>query len=337
MSPLRQALFAAISLTATGYVSAHAELPEIMVVTSDPQYPWTDVTDEGGDTDPALAEKLVREQYESIAAFRQAHPLQHIPVIINGDLTSNGIVFEHQVMHELLGILGKNYYLGLGNHDYENNLTNHGACRFAYCATGSLDLLTRHVKSLGDRVLAFDLRTRAEGARVVNEGSWAYAFKADGWKDSVHLQLNNAHDYTAEMSTYGNLLQAKQYRVTASTQWLLDQSRSAIETGEARFTFIHVHKPEGWDASWREPERSLAAKAAAAGVKAIFSGHYHKDMGVQFIHMGNGMFMPHFTSGSASQRTYLIVEHWRNAGKVKVYGVSENAPSKMRLLHEIDV
>jgi hypothetical protein len=333
MSPIRLALFAATLFT----TAAQAETPERMVVTSDPQYPWTDVTDNGGDTDPVLAEKLVREQYESIAAYRRAHPLQAIPVIINGDLTSNGIVFEHQVMHDLFGILGKNYYFGLGNHDYENNLTVHSACRLAYCATGSLDLLTQHVKSLGDRVLAFDLRTRAEGNRVINEGSWAYAFKADGWKNTVHLQLNNAHDYAVDMSTYGGLLQPKSYNVTPSTQWVLDQSRQAIESGRARFTFVHVHKPEGWDAPWRDAANSLAAKAAAVGVKAIFSGHYHKDMGVEYIRTGGASHVPHFTSGSASQRTYLIVEHWREAGKVKVYGVRNNDPSQMKLLDEIDV
>jgi predicted phosphodiesterase len=331
----------AATLLAACAGAAHAEIPQIMVVTSDPQYPWTEVTDQGGPTDNVRAEALVREQYESIVALRRAHPGQRIPVIINGDLTSHGQFFEHQKINELFAILGDNFYYGLGNHDYENNLRNNHACAFAYCATDSLDNLARHVTGLGDRVHAFDLRTRAEpgglAGRLVKEGSWSYAFKADGWPDTLQLQLNNSPDYAADLSTFSGFLHPVRYNVTASADWLVAQSRNALQRGEARFTLAHVHKPEGWRGPWSQPEASLAAKAAAAGVKAIFSGHYHMDMGVKYVPISPGDTLPLFNSGSASQRTYLVVEHWPEARRVKVYGVRNNDPSQKELLAAFDV
>jgi len=324
-------------LLATAALTAFAETPEIMVVTSDPQYPWTDVTDEGGPTDNAVAEALVREQYESIAAFRKAHPQQRIPVIINGDITSHGFFFEHQKINELFGILGDNFYYGLGNHDYENNLRNNKVCEFAYCATDSLDNLTKHVIGHGDRVRAFDLRSRGENGRVIKEGSWSYAFKADGWRSTLQLQLNNSPTYEADLSTYAGVLQPVNYRVTPSTEWLLDQSRSALASGDATFTFAHAHKPDHWSGLWGAYEQGLAAKASAVGIRAIFAGHYHKDMGVQYVQIGPRDHLPLFTSGSASQRTYLVVEHWPESKKVKVFGVRNNDPSAMTLLDEFEV
>jgi Calcineurin-like phosphoesterase. len=327
---LAAALLAACSLP------AYAETPEIMVVTSDPQYPWSAEADRGGHTDDAVAEALVREQYESIASFRRAHPLQRIPVIINGDLTSNGVIFQHQKIQELFGILGQHYYFGLGNHDYENNLNDgNKACLLAYCATDSLNILSRHVTGMGDAVVDFDLRSRAESGKVIKEGSWSYAFKAVGWKHSVNLQVNNSPDYAVDLSTFSGFLQPTLYRITPSVDWLLETSRKAIERG-ARFTFIHSHKPNAWYTSWSDPSSSLAARAARAGAKAIFAGHYHEDMGVQRVMTGMGGSIPLFISGSASQRTYLIVEHWPESRKIKVYGVRNNDPSTRELLEEID-
>jgi len=81
-----------------------------MIVTSDPQYPWTTRTDarlpESDAERDARSRALIEEQYRSIAAYRAARPGQDIPVFINGDLTAYGHGWQRDVMARLLRILG---------------------------------------------------------------------------------------------------------------------------------------------------------------------------------------------------------------------------------------
>ena len=45
--------------------------------------------------------------------------------------------------------------------------------------------------------------------------------------------------------------------------------------------------------------------------------------------------VPIFLSGSASQRTYLIVEHDTDAEVLRVYGVRENKPEQKQLIDTV--
>jgi len=328
MSPLLCRL--AAILLAASITHAHAETPARMVVTSDPQYPWTDETDRGGDTDQALAEALVREQYESIVRFRAAYPLQTIPVIVNGDLTSHGFVWEHQKMDELLRILGDNVYLGLGNHDYENNLRNNVPCKVLTCAMESLDLLSAHVRGhqQKNRILGMDQRTYGWGHAVGKSGSWAYGFLADGWRRTVNIQLNNSPTFTADIFSA-----RYEYHVTSSVPWLEQKLAEWDQPLAADFVLLHTHKPYAWT---NGPSDALRALMGKHRVKAVFAGHFHRDMGVEYARDQWGD-VPVFISGSASQRTYLIVEHWPESRLLKVYGVRNNDWQHMQLLKEIGV
>lgn len=321
----------AATLLATGFATAHAETPAIMVVTSDPQYPWTDETDRGGDTDNARAEALVREQYQSIVRFREAHPFQRIPVVVNGDLTSHGFVWEHQKMDELLRILGDNVYLGLGNHDYQNNLSNNVPCRILTCAMESLDLLSTHVRGhqMKNRVLGVDQRTYdAGGGAIGKQGSWAYGFIADGWNRVVNVQLNNAPTYSADIYSA-----RYEYHVTPSVPWLAEKLPAWDQPSTADFVLLHAHKPSYWT---NPPSAELVELIGKHRVKAVFAGHFHRDMGVDFFPSFWGL-VPVFNSGSASQRTYLIVEHWPESRLLKVYGVRNNDWQSKELLKEVEV
>jgi predicted phosphohydrolase len=320
----------AAALLVAAFSSAHAETPAIMVVTSDPQYPWTDETDRGGETDNALAEALVREQYESIVRFREAHPSQQIPVVVNGDLTSHGFYWEHQKMDELLRILGDNVYLGLGNHDYQNNLASNIPCKIYTCAMESLDLLSAHARGhhLRNRLLGMDQRTYAVGGAIGKEGSWAYGFIADGWNRVVNIQLNNSPTYSADIYSA-----RYEYHVTPSVPWLARHLLEWDQPATSDFVLLHTHKPSDWT---NRPSSELIELVGKHRVKAVFAGHYHRHMGVSFYPSYWG-FIPVFISGSASQRTYLIVEHWPESRRLKVYGVRNNDWQNKELLKDIDV
>ncbi|WP_180260045.1 metallophosphoesterase family protein [Bacillus cereus] len=118
--------------------------PTSFVIASDPQYPWTEKMD-NGEEDPnkeARSQQLITEQFKSINGYTSSNP-KRTPVIINGDMTAYGHGWQWVKMDELLGILNKPYYYGLGNHDIENNFNDtHDNEAVAY----SLDFLRNHVK-----------------------------------------------------------------------------------------------------------------------------------------------------------------------------------------------
>lgn len=316
--------------------AAHAEQPRIMVVTSDPQYPWTPATDAGEHSDKAdkaLAESLIREQYRSIDAFRRQYPGQSIPVIVNGDITSQSKRSEQQKISELFATLGSGLYYGLGNHDYQNNLTN-AVCKLLYCAMEALDNLSHHVHShrIRSNVLGFDmLATPYASGGILKQGSWSYAFKADGWDRVIQLQLNNFPEYSASMD-WGFGPYSYHYRVTSSVPWLQTHLPDYSNPRVSDLILVHTHQPGKLRTSSSNDLQRLLKRHKVA---AIFAGHLHERMGR--YDRGGPDDIPVFLSGSASQRTYLIVEHWPDSKQLKVYGVRENAPANRELIGQIDL
>ncbi|MRB85060.1 hypothetical protein GH851_31620, partial [Bacillus thuringiensis] len=61
-----------------------------LIITSDPQYPWTPAMDDGNSKESEnekkrVSENLIREQYNNINSYVSSHGVA--PVIINGDIT----------------------------------------------------------------------------------------------------------------------------------------------------------------------------------------------------------------------------------------------------------
>ncbi|TCV94092.1 calcineurin-like phosphoesterase family protein [Luteibacter rhizovicinus] len=335
---LRRAVFGALALL--GLVSAaHAqtldEIPRTMIVTSDPQYPWTDKMDQGNSDESdskkeRRSEELIREQYNSIAGYRRARPGMNIPVVINGDLTAYGHGWQRSKMSSLYRILGDNYYLGLGNHDYDNNIrqSNGSGCANNGCARDSLDGLRDHVKSRN--VLAFDFTDHTGAFGGEFDGSYAYAFEAKGFERVANIQLNNYPTYEVSFTT--NKTFNYKFNVTSSLPWLHElMPRLNASTRDFDFMLIHVHQPE-WDAG---SGNAFTELVRANKVPVVFAGHLHGRMGRYYSrNFGN---VPVFLSGSASQRTYLIVEHYPKAKVLRVYGVRNNDPENKQLIEEIQV
>lgn len=103
-----------------------AEAPRHMVFVSDPQYPWSDLTD-ADVLDPdkeARSKELIELQYSDIASFRKLNGgASHIPVMVNGDVTAFGHAGERSYMKSVFdNKLQRLYDYGLGNHDYANNI-----------------------------------------------------------------------------------------------------------------------------------------------------------------------------------------------------------------------
>jgi calcineurin-like phosphoesterase family protein len=311
---------------------------QTMIVTSDPQYPWTERTDrsipESDEERDRRSEALITEQYNSIAAYRAARPGEDIPVFVNGDITAYGHGAEIKVMERLLPLLGDNVHLGLGNHDYENNIRRDdgSGCFANWCARESITRFAKHVNRKPGKV-AFDFSTSPGAFETVYTGSLAYAVEAPGLDRVLSIQLNNYPDYQVTFeATEG--LGVGRYEIESSLPWLthlfetrLDKPRFGDwNDRDYDFALVHMHDPDGHNGEFER----LVTKA---DVPAIFAGHLHRDMG-RYRNIGD---VPVFLSGSASQRTYLIVEHDTDAGVLRVFGVRDNQPELKTLIDTVPV
>ena len=334
----RHALTLAITIGALAFAANAAAEVRTMIVTSDPQYPWTDRTDRGEPESDSerdrRSEALITEQYTSIAAYRAARPGEDIPVFINGDLTAYGHGSERSVMARLLPILGENVHLGLGNHDYQNNIRQEdgSGCYNNGCARDSIGDLVRHVTSKPGKV-SFDFSTKPGVFKTTYEGSLAYAVNAPGLDRVLNIQLNNYPDYKVTFETTEGVAKGR-YEIDSSLAWLNSLIETRLEKpafGDWKdrdydFGIIHMHDPTKFNGDF-------ARLVINADIAAIFAGHLHRDMG-RFGSVGS---VPVFLSGSASQRTYLIVEHDTDAGMLHVFGVRDNRPELKQLIDIVPV
>lgn len=334
----RSALTLAITLASLGFASNAVAAIQTMIVTSDPQYPWTDLTDRGSpesDSDrDRRSEALITEQYRSIAAYRAARPGEAIPVFINGDLTAYGHGNQRSVMARLLPILGDNVHLGLGNHDYENNIRkdNGSGCANNGCARDSIGDLVRHVTAKASKI-AFDYSITPGVFTTLYQGSLAYAVNARGFDRVLNIQLNNYPDYQVTFETTEGLGKGR-YEIDSSLSWLDHLIQTQLEKPpfgdwtdrDYDFGIIHMHDPTKFNGDF-------ARMVINADIAAVFAGHLHRNMG----RYGSFGDVPVFLSGSASQRTYLIVEHDTDAAELRVYGVRENNPERKQLIETVPV
>ncbi|PTR33383.1 calcineurin-like phosphoesterase family protein [Luteibacter sp. OK325] len=338
-----RALTLAIAMGALAFAANTTAEVRTMIVTSDPQYPWTDRMEE----EPSIpetesernrrSEELITEQYTSIAAYRAARPGEDIPVFINGDITAHGHGWQRSVMARLLPILGDNVHLGLGNHDYKNNVTpeggyNSAACYNNGCTRDSIQDLVRHVTDKAGKV-AFDYSANQGVFKTLHQGSLAYATKARGLDRVLNIQLNYSPLYEVTFEST-EALRVNRYELVSPLPWLRNLLETKLEKPtfgdwkdrEYDFAIIHMHDPDHFDGNF-------ARLVINADVPAIFAGHLHKDMGL-YRTIGS---VPVFLSGSASQRTYLIVEHDTDEDVLRVYGVRENSPGQKQLIRSVPV
>ncbi|WP_413625555.1 metallophosphoesterase family protein [Luteibacter sp. Lutesp34] len=335
-------LAAALALTFATAAFAPASQADIrtMIVTSDPQYPWTPSSDADEPESEADRDErsraLIEEQYRSIAAYRAARPGQDIPVFINGDVTAYGHGWQRIVMAELLEILGDNVHIGLGNHDYANNIrrSEGSGCYNNGCARDSIQGLVQHVIRKREKV-TFDFTTHPGLFGDDYEGSLAYAVRAPGMDRVLNVQLNNYPSYEVAFESYAGLRKSR-YQITSSVPWLENLLKTNLtvppygKPSDRPFDFAILHMHDA-DADGANVE--FASMVANNDVAAIFAGHLHAWAG-RYGDIGG---VPVFLSGSASQRTYLIVEHDTDASELRVYRVDDNDPDRKTLAGRVRI
>jgi hypothetical protein len=278
------------------------DFPKYMVFASDPQFPWTESSDNG--EDERSGEKysrsrfLIESQYSSIADFRRSvstDPRQ-VPVMINGDMTAYGHGGERSTVRSILDEqLAGIYDYGLGNHDYVGNVDD---CLLNNCAAGSvIDLKERY----WGKVASMDLGLRSSGLGKTFYGSLAYS-KQFG---DVHVvQLNNEPTHSSSFSS-GFLLSPTNFEITPALDWLEQDLKKA--RAQDKIIILNMHQVYDWKGSEEQISR-FRQMIEKYKVTAVFGGHDHWGAGLYPQSRVDETFgeVPVYLSGSASQKTYLI-------------------------------
>ncbi|QEZ70851.1 hypothetical protein D4A35_18115 (plasmid) [Paraclostridium bifermentans] len=289
-----------------------------LAITSDPQYPWTDKTDNNeSETESEQRSRsytLISNQYNSINSYTNS--VEKSSILINGDITAFGHSWQRDTMTSLLSILEKAYYYGLGNHDIINNYND---CFDNVCAAGSFHNYVQHVLSLNLPESHFDIKKDSRIPQLtIYEGSFSYSID---FGKIYAIQLN-CYPGMESSFYYSSGLHSHSYKMTDNINWLENELKLA--TNQNKSIIINVHYPDKFSDKYKNLLNDY-------NVKAIFAGHYHKSAG-NFSNLGS---IPIFLSGSASQSTYLIVEY--DNKDMNIYLVKNNDWKNKNLIKTIDI
>ncbi|WP_339544721.1 metallophosphoesterase family protein [Pseudomonas sp. RA_35y_Pfl2_P32] len=304
---------------APGAFSAQVpDSPMHLVFTSDPQYPWTESSDDGSpESDSqrdARSKWLIDSQYADIADFRRNFGgAQRVPVMINGDLTAFGHGWQRSVLMPILEARLEGLYgYGLGNHDYENNVDD---CFLNSCAADSIEAFKQRYWG---KVDSMDFGVRVSGRTDIYYGSLAYSRNLG----DVHLvQLHNEPTYSVNFSSGLPLISSKAFEISDALDWLEGDLKKARERGQ--IIILNLHKPRGWAGSEQQITR-FRNMIETYKVTAVFAGHYHDYSGQYWNAGGEFGQVPVFLSGSASQQSYLIGSFAADRQSLTVYRVKGN-------------
>ncbi|MER8437893.1 metallophosphoesterase [Mesorhizobium sp. M1312] len=288
-----------------------------IAITSDPQYPWYDgdkdangnITQQGYPPDlfdeaawSQSSKEQILGQYAAITRDANAAGKDPIAaVIINGDLTSTGLDTELQVWSDAFETLRVPAYPALGNHDYcnyvDDSFNNNRASRMVDWMWAWLQNNRTKLRSVDFSETGFGLPL---GAKTFT-GSLAYSFNLG----SVHcVMLHNYPFYTRkwhyQIATGGQ----RNYIITSSWDWLVEDLAHARQRGDAIFVFTHAYSDDQFKpGAALDQFRSLMSQT---GVSAVFAGHIHKDCKlIDTIGPGG---IPVFRSGAGSQQNFLMLD-----------------------------
>lgn len=278
-----------------------------IVFVSDTQYPWTDVTDNAGkeskSVKKARATVLNQNHVKSINSLvGKVEKLKG--AIFNGDLTAFGHDWQLDEFKRIWRNLKVKKYMGLGNHDYANNVDQ---CYQNNCVDRMVDYMKDHIKSLGVKGDYYE-KDFYEFPSLVKEtnGSLAYSWNLN----HVHfVQLQNFPLYQKSWSNYiAGDAKRLTYNIKNSLNWLDNDLSEARKNGKAIILNYHDSE-EHWKDGYTAPKAAALKKQFLDIIKkyevtAVFCGHFHKIIGKRGDYDG----IPIFYSGAASQSTYLLAE-----------------------------
>jgi cytolysin (calcineurin-like family phosphatase) len=284
-----------------------------MLIGSDTQYPWTARTDAKDPTETE-ADKIngakVANQYQVISMNSLTQQVGNVKgMILNGDVTAFGHAKELEGYKSIWKNLSVPIYIGLGNHDYANNVNN---CFQNNCAIRMVEYARDEIRKRNP--LSFDYREsdsyKFPEMRTEGIGSLAYSWDVG----NIHfVQLNNYPMYQRTFEGYdAGAAKRKIMQIQSALDWLDEDLTKARNAGKAIILNYHdtnEHWADGYDANTAAQLKARFANMLQKyNVSAVFAGHYHRAHGRTLVEPSTYGNVPVFYAGSVSQGLYLLAQ-----------------------------
>jgi cytolysin (calcineurin-like family phosphatase) len=310
-----------------------------MVFASDPQFSWKHCNDGPGPLCDRENQVFAGWNDDDLARYYNTNVVNGINqvknllgeyrfggTVVNGDLTEFGQqdvdlgdyinIYEHGVQ--------SNVYLGLGNHDYANNVND---CYENQCATGMVWYFKDQVGTLN--ATRFDYSESGvyyefPSNRKNHTGSLGYSWDIG----KVHFaQLNNYPTYTRDWNGW-NFSGARRdyFYILSAINWLRSDLQDAVNRGQELVVNMH-----DWGAGASAEMMSVLNDFP---VSAVYAGHWHGYYGRDETRwMNDGKAMPVFLSGSAHLGTFLVTRFVNDKTYTWVMAVDQFNGGQLRVLY----
>ncbi|WP_257463557.1 pre-peptidase C-terminal domain-containing protein [Archangium lipolyticum] len=301
-----------------------------MAMVSDPQFAWTYCKDSSSSTKCSDERNAYpnwsAESLSRLYNGRMRDTINNVKnvlgdaafggVIVNGDLTEFGdqdadlgdyvANYEHG--------LKANVYLGLGNHDYANNVDD---CSFNHCANSMVSYHKAQVGTLNP--VSFDYGENGGD----HAGSLGYSWEIG---DVHFVQLNNYPTYTRSWSGFNfSEWRTDYFYITSAIAWLRTDLQNAAARGKKIILNWH---------DWAQVQDNAEVLAILRDfpVIAVFAGHRHELFGLTGF-SGDGTNVPIFHSGSAHYGTFLVTRFFDNKMYVWMMEINQLGDGSLRIVH----
>lgn len=306
---------------------ASADIDYAFAITSDPQFPWTAKTDDGINQSEsekkAESAELILNQYRSINDYSTSLGNKVIHTYINGDVTAYGQGSEWGRMDQLMPTLKMPYSYGLGNHDIENNFDD--------------TFLNQAWRITFQRMYNYKPYNWISKDTWIEDYVFTYKYVGSlNYSQKVgDFRMITANNYpTMDLSSsYGG----KVYWLTSGMSYIEKQLEEAKNTNQP--AILYIHKPNDWKlgSDSHGKFKSMIEKYYDNGtLRAVFTAHYHKTVGKVSYSQYFGK-VPVYSSGSASQKTYLTAEVDQSKNEMKIYRVLGNVWEKKELIDTVAI
>lgn len=287
-------------------------LPKVftLAVTSDPQYPWKNEADIPSSGNAEIDSKIsIPQAYQSINRYHTTKsPLAG--VVVNGDVTAFGHGGEWDYMNQELATLKPPVFMGLGNHDYENNVND---CAQNGCVRNSLNAFEKYLPANVDVDRNVNYYYEAPANYKEYKGSYAWSKDING----VHFVfLNNepTYSFSAEGYNAGDA-RRERFRIESAIPWL--DVNLARARAQGKPIVLIYHKPAEFKETNGFTRARFESMVSKYKVSMIFWGHVHKSGTAPQLATFGGAASVY--SGSASTQTYLIAKFDSVKGYADVY------------------
>ncbi|CAB3399358.1 unnamed protein product [Caenorhabditis bovis] len=267
-----------------------------------------------------------RVQRRSILDLIEQHNKTVKGLIINGDLTNFG--HTHQLEEFKKGWIDYfpvPVYVGLGNHDYQNNVND---CVLNYCAHTMLSWFTTFTRK---HSIYPDIHRKTNGFSEDYKGSLAYTERICDGTGKVcvfMIQLNNAIDYTVKIDAF-----IARYELTSPLEYLKKELDLIVDSGIP--ILINVHQCEGLSRrKLRSFLESFIGNNQAKNPKiAVLFGHMHRYHEIYYYCM-HDQRVPFIYAGSVPNNRFSILEFLENKGYITGYSALDPLVYKDQTLKE---